>query len=176
MLDWENLKELKTPRGNVVKVARAGEVLWEKKKAYTNLADPTSPDWLVDYRVNSSGGVSAQAGYTTTNWMTCKKGDTLITNFNLQLHGQRLVMTDENGKLLGLGVYYLSNKNSVYPALSSVNEQIKYDPITNTSRYVIGMDSAGNVTGADKMLIRFAFGTDARPHDEIIITLNEDIV
>ena len=43
----------------------------------TNLADPVSEDWKENYRLNSSGGVSAETGYTTTNFIPVNHRDVL---------------------------------------------------------------------------------------------------
>ena len=48
-----------------------------KKAAYTNLADPSSADWLNGYRFSSSGNTTAFTGSVVTNWIECKRGDVL---------------------------------------------------------------------------------------------------
>ena len=45
--------------------------------SYTNLADPTSSDWLTDYRWNSSGTVSSLSGSTVTNFVPIAEGDVI---------------------------------------------------------------------------------------------------
>ena len=58
--------------GNIIITATA-----TKKLAYTNLADPSSSDWVNGYRLNSSGGTTQLAGAVVTNWIECKRGDVL---------------------------------------------------------------------------------------------------
>ena len=43
--------------------------------AYTNLADPSSPEWLVNKRINSSGQPVDGAGKTCANSIACAAGD-----------------------------------------------------------------------------------------------------
>ena len=58
--------------GNIVITATA-----TKKLAYTNLADPSSSDWYNGYRLNSSAQPKELTGSVITNWIECKRGDTL---------------------------------------------------------------------------------------------------
>ncbi len=44
---------------------------------YTNLADPTSDDWLTDYRWSSSGTLQAAVGSTVTNFVPIAEGDVI---------------------------------------------------------------------------------------------------
>ena len=51
--------------------------------SYTNLADPTSGDWLTDSRFSTSS-ISAAAGGIITNRISCAKGDTVrVKGLNL---------------------------------------------------------------------------------------------
>lgn len=43
--------------------------------SYTNLADPSSPEWLVNKRINSGGQPVDGAGKTCTNTIACATGD-----------------------------------------------------------------------------------------------------
>lgn len=45
--------------------------------AYTNRADPTSADWAVDKRLNSSAELVDATGCQTTNFFPCVKGDVI---------------------------------------------------------------------------------------------------
>jgi hypothetical protein len=44
---------------------------------FTNLADPTSADWLTDNRLNSSGGGTANPGTSVTNYIAVTNGDVI---------------------------------------------------------------------------------------------------
>lgn len=58
--------------GDIVITASAA-----KKANYTNLADPSSPDWANGERLNSSGTTTSLTGSVVTNWIACKRGDIL---------------------------------------------------------------------------------------------------
>lgn len=45
--------------------------------SYTNLADPTSSDWLTDYRWNSGNAITALSGSTVTNFVPIAEGDVI---------------------------------------------------------------------------------------------------
>ena len=45
--------------------------------SYTNLADPTSSDWLTDYRWNSGNVITALSGSTVTNFVPIAEGDVI---------------------------------------------------------------------------------------------------
>ena len=61
-----------------------GEMAEGGQPTYTNLADPTSSDWLADSRLSQSGSSPATlAGGTVTNYIPCKAGDVIrIRGFN----------------------------------------------------------------------------------------------
>ena len=67
--------------GNVVVTATATEIVVpEPSDKYTNLADPTSSDWVNNSRLSSSGTAKAEGefpGGVVTNWIECKRGDVL---------------------------------------------------------------------------------------------------
>lgn len=86
MMDFTGAKEIKTPRGNLIKIARGSEVLWEKV-LYTNWI-PRSTDasgniyngtgFKVGYYL-SSGNESAKAGVGCTGFIPVKYAD--LINF-----------------------------------------------------------------------------------------------
>lgn len=70
-----NVTALTIPEGNVKKITAAdGAVLWTAR--INNLADPTSEDWKNGYRI-SSGGVTAYAGSTTSNYVAVEPDDVI---------------------------------------------------------------------------------------------------
>jgi hypothetical protein len=68
--------------GNIVITAVAEEIVAK----YTNLADPTSADWLENTRISSSG-FPTQSGITTSNWIAVTKGDVVrIKGIDVNTH------------------------------------------------------------------------------------------
>ena len=68
--------------GNIVITAVAEEI----KAKYTNLADPTSADWLNNTRISSSG-FPTESGMTTSNWIAVTKGDVVrIKGIDVNTH------------------------------------------------------------------------------------------
>jgi hypothetical protein len=45
--------------------------------SYNNLADPTSAEWMDNYRITSTGVVEKRDGVTLVNTIPCVKGDTI---------------------------------------------------------------------------------------------------
>lgn len=170
-----NAKSAVIREGSVKKITdESGTVLWQKPAAFTNLADPSSPDWLIDYRLNSSCGVTAASGYTVTNWMHCNKGDVLrVKGLNLSAEGQRLTVLDSNGGMIN--IYYFTNSYDSYENASSIKEQVAYDAATDVSTYVMCMAGGGKLQGKDNMRFRLCYWTDACPAEDIIITINQEI-
>jgi len=85
MMDWENLKSLLTPEGNVVKVECDGEILWEKELFVNQVPLSIDTDGSIyngigyknNYRVRSGGTEAANENSVCTGFMPFKKGQTL---------------------------------------------------------------------------------------------------
>lgn len=172
-MNFSTVKTITIPEGNVTKISHDGSVLWQKPKSFTNLADPTSADWLVGYRLNSSGVPVVAEDTTVTNFIACKKGDILRVNMDLRSQGQRITGFDvDTGKNVFVG--YFTNSYSNVVSDSSIKDKITYE--NGISSYELMIGGSGNTLyGADNMTVRFSFITSAIAAEDIIITINEEI-
>ena len=59
--------------GTLTIASSSGEVT----PTFTNLANPSSSDWLVDQRLSTNGSIKDATGCTITNYIPCKYGDTV---------------------------------------------------------------------------------------------------
>ncbi len=91
-------ERLSIPEGQVVQISSGDTVLW--RKPITNLADPTSPDWLIGYRLNGSGAPIAQEGKLVTNYISCAKGDVIYikgaSSFDVNAASDRIALYTAN--------------------------------------------------------------------------------
>lgn len=134
---------------------------------YTNLADTTSSDWLVDTRLSSSGATKSSTGAVTTNYIACKENDVLrIKGLNM-----KTVLPD--------GINYPSV--CVYDT-SKVKTGVFYPQSTHSSvfvesngvvSYTLAVYNNNVQTGINIAFIRIC----GKPIDgeSVIITLNEEI-
>lgn len=80
----------------------------------TNLADPSSAEWLVNKRLNSSGAVVDAAAYgaggAVTNFIPCKNGDVIrVKGLNISNY-----YADTNGTASrGFAYFYAENKSTI---------------------------------------------------------------
>ena len=135
--------------------------------AYTNLADPSSPEWLVNKRLNSGGQPVDGAGKTCANGIACAAGDIIYVKgapgFSLTTTNDRIAIFP--GAITGEVVYcdygtvWLNNAES---------NNFGYTRKLADGYYAIHANRA-NIAN-----IRMCFNT---PEDaaSIIITRNEEI-
>ncbi len=174
---FKNAKGITIPEGSVKKITAGGVVLWEKPKAFTNLADPTSSDWLVDYRL-STGGVSASSGPIVTNYIPCKKGDVIrVKGLNIC---QLIAGSDTN---TNSRAHWLDANKSVifsnYPAEPSygfiVTDGAVYKQAFNWI-YTVGKNADGTYLSiADNIAYMRFCGALENTANDVIITVNEPI-
>ena len=145
----------------------------------TNLADPSSADWLADKRLNSSGSVATQehhgTGGAVTNFIPCKAGDVIrVKNFDPRLYYSNAT-TGDTGR--SLAYFYASNKSTI------IGKNIPADGNgwVNTNgiwTYTVGT-SLTAVSGSNSD-IRYARLTgiynSGLTAQDVIITVNEEIV
>ena len=129
---------------------------------YTNLADPTSSDWLTDQRLNSSGGGTACVGAVVTNFIPITTGDVIRV--------KGIDFTDYAN-------YSSAPKNGVFTdttAISSsvatgVNNYWTYSTENNGEIAVFTITASSNTT-------RFRLSGDLiGTAEDVIITKNEQI-
>lgn len=123
--------------------------------AYTNLADPTSDEWMKGYKIDSAdGSVKQESGVTLANTIYCGDGDIV------RIKGMTGVVT---------GLY----KNGAWYARKTVNTSIFNDG----NLIVDGDYTQFNPSFACTNLtaIRF-YGELSGPAEDVIITVNQEIV
>lgn len=140
--------------GNIVITAVAEEI----KVNYTNLADPTSSDWIIGSRFNSSGVPTEESGTAITNYIggNLATGDVIrVKGMNLTSH--RVQIYDKNkaqaslGKLSDSGYYF---------------ENITIDSTSASFTIKSSMPANGYIRFSGLLI-----GTSA----DVIITRNEEI-
>ena len=118
---------------------------------YTNLADPTSPNWKTNHRVNSSGSIVAYAGAQVTNAIYVNQGDIIrIKNCGPVTAWAYAVFEGETTETGGV----------------ILNMEASYDATTG-----IATKTVGAITNH---WLRFTLSTN-EISGEIIITKNEEI-
>lgn len=137
--------------------------------SYSNLADPTSEDWAIDSRINSSGNVvSGSTGNYVTNYIPCKMDDVI--------------------RIKGLNARALSGSNN-----TSANVLILDAAKTKLRYSALGSETGGHVT-VDGDIITVVAGhynsanytntaymrfcgclLDGYTLDDVVITVNEEI-
>ena len=136
--------------------------------AYTNLADPSSPEWLVNKRLNSGGQPVDAAGKTCANGIACAGGDIIYVKgapgFSLTTANDRIAIFP--GAITGEVVY--SDYGTVWLNNTESNN-FGYMRKLADGYYAIHVNRA-NIAN-----MRMCFNT---PEDaaSIIITKNEEII
>ena len=118
---------------------------------YTNLADPTSPNWKTNHRVNSSGSIVAYAGAQVTNAIYVNQGD--------------IIRIKNCGKVITWG-YAVFESETTETGGAIISMESSYDETTG-----IVTKTVGAITNH---WLRFTIST-ADIVGEIIITKNEEI-
>lgn len=118
---------------------------------YTNLADPTSPNWKTGYRVNSSGSIVAHSSSQVANAICVNQGDVIrIKNCGTVVAAPYMVFASETAETGG----------------AAITMQSSYDESTG-----IVTKTVGEITNH---WLRFTL-TSADIVGDIIITRNEEI-
>lgn len=143
---------------------------------FTNLADPTSEDWLTGYRLSSGGAPSASEGTTCSNFIECKQGDVLrVKGVNMRAKGDgggdKIVSYNDSKTSLFVG--YATNSYSSVVADSSIKDQITY--ADGISTYTLMMMGTGQLNSKDFSYVRVSFGLGTLSPSDLIITINEEI-
>ena len=124
---------------------------------YTNLADPSSSDWLTDTRISyssSSGATKAYTGMTTTNFFQVSKGDIIrIKGMELISNSNAVIAFYDSSKAFLSQAYF---NGSGVASLEGDVVKTSYIPNVNTA------------------YARFC-GTSPTNTSDVIITVNEDI-
>ena len=104
----------------------------EQAAPYTNYADPASPDWVKDLRINSSGVLVSQPGGIVTNFFPLTKNDVL--------RFKNIDIGRGDGGAAGRIAFYLSKDEPSY---------FQFNPNGRESKYGYSVDEASGVTTLD---------------------------
>ena len=156
--------------------------------AYANLADPTSSDWLTNYRYNSSGSLVTVSGGTTPLIMTNYLDVSQVTDFHIK--ALDLISDYTSGNNYGRVYLYDSNKNYVGFCYTSVEnnaasvfnylETASYDETVKILHWATAKENVNNqktntlLSAQDISFIRF--GGLCPDASQVVITANEEIV
>ena len=157
--------------GNVTEIGTL-----EQGATYTNLADPSSPDWLTNKRLNSSGDITDATPSLTTNYIPVKLGDFVRIRFVNIFH-------QGSGTSNATTHFYDANKNrvaSITPANANVNHIITdADGLGCSFDMTKASEKFTMVSGHSASEIQFARFVgklyDGYTKEDVIITVNQEI-
>jgi hypothetical protein len=140
---------------------------------FKNLADPTSSDWLTNYRL-STASTSAQSGAYVTNYIPCKLGDTV------RVKGMDIYCYSSNTANKSRFHLYKSDKtiaNSDCGYIHYLIDTHGFGSIDGDTTTVIAGHTGNPTTGevSDTAYIRFCGYLPTGTLDDVIITVNEEI-
>lgn len=139
--------------------------------AYTNLADPTSADWAVDKRLNSSAVLADATGCHTTNFFPCKKGDVI------RIKGMDIRYTDSAHSQNARAWFFKSDGNPCVGTYVVSDPKFVFDGVDT---FTITLDGVANIGGGNEIDIakgRFSgMLIDGYAAEDIIITVNQGII
>lgn len=148
--------------GDIVITAEAVEV----QANYTNLADPTSADWMAGYRLNSSGVAVAADGVTVTNFIAVNDGDVVrIKGIDLTVYNSVPYLEDKTVHT-SFGVSKLSSQEG----LSANNVTV-----TTTGAEFTVVDGLSTTSSTSPVKYWRFSGVLNGTADDVIITINETI-
>lgn len=162
--------------GNVVEIGTLEHSV-VPEPAYTNLADPTSGDWLVGYRMSSTGETKAESVTHVSNYIPVKVGDVVrVRGQNLFFHGS------DSG--YATQTFYNANKERIAKltyaqglgGIYGTSHTIDYEP-TGDFVYTVA-NGAEIVSGdvSDIAYVRFSGRLwNGYTADDVIITVNQEI-
>lgn len=171
-LDWleENGDENKIyilPNGNL-----AGCIV---QLGSTNHANPADADWKEGYRLNSSGTVSAQAGFTVTNFIPAKRGDVIrVKGLDFAAASEYCMVWTYNNNKTKITRAVTGMKTSSSPAEGA--KDVVSTESDGTQVYTVLQLGNGNqlaTTAVDYIRI---CGTLTGSAADVVITVNEPIV
>ena len=138
--------------------------------SYDNLADPTSADWAVNKRLNSSAELADATGCQTTNFFKCAKGDII------RVKGLDIRYTDSGHTQKARAWFFNAGGSSIVGAYPVEDSKFVFD---GTDTFTITLDGLTNISGGkEEDIVRgrlsgmlFAGYTA----DDVVITVNQEI-
>jgi hypothetical protein len=138
--------------------------------SYTNLADPTSEDWAVDKRLNSSAELADATGCQTTNFFPCVKGDVI------RVKGLDIRYTNSEHTQSARAWFFDEGGTGIVGAYPASDSKIVFDGVDT---FTITLDGLTNISGGHEedvvkgRLSGMLF--DGYTSEDIIITVNQEI-
>lgn len=141
---------------------------------FTNLADPTDEDWLINHRLNSSSKPVELNGCSVSNFIDgAKSGDTLrikgCGDLRTQGNGKICVYNSSSTPVMG---GYTANDYAEVQQVTSIKSKISYDSATDTNTFVLFTQGNGVLLSSLFSQVRLSFESLST---SIIVTLNEEI-
>lgn len=162
--------------GNVTEIGTLNHAV-VPEPAYTNLADPTSGDWLVGYRMSSTGEIKAESVTHVSNYIPVKVGDVVrVRGQNLFFHG--------SGTGYATQTFYNANKECVAKLTYAQGTSDIYGTTADADNEPVGdfvytvANGAEIVSGdvSDIAYVRFSGRLwNGYTADDVIITVNQEI-
>ena len=144
-----------------------------QQDGYTNLADPSSVDWLTDKRFSTSS-ISDEVGGIITNYISCKKGDTVRVkglNITTTLGGSRVRIRSYKGTSKidngGLTAYAICNSGNGSGESGGITTVILTEGTNSTTNAELDR-------GFDSIRLNGVLMSGYTVND-VIITVNEEI-
>ena len=139
--------------------------------AYTNRADPTSADWAVDKRLNSSAELVDATGCQTTNFFPCVKDDVI------RVKGLDIRYTNSEHSQNARAWFFKSDGNPCVGTYVVSDPKFVFDGVDT---FTITLDGVTNIGGGNEIDIakgRFSgMLIDGYAAEDIVITVNQEIV
>lgn len=150
-------------QGNVIEIG----TLEQGATSYTNLANPSSADWLTNKRLNSSAEVKEQSGSYVTNYIPVKAGDVV------RIRGLDIRYYTSNGNNASTH-FYNAEKTKLFTLAPADSQTVLWAMDETQFTHKVGSGISGDT--ASIQYVRFTgilFG--GCTVDDIIITVNQEI-
>lgn len=158
--------------GNVTEIG----TLEQGATSYTNLADPSSADWLNGQRLNSSGEAKPESVTYVTNYIPLKQGDVVrVRGLNIYYYG--------SGQNNATTHFYAENKTRIATITPRDNTNVFGNPYPNVNEpdrdFVYTVANGVTMVTGDASQIRYARFVGRLcagcTVDDVIITVNQEI-
>lgn len=181
--DFTTLKALAIPEGDVIKIERGNEILWEKAAEFKNLL-PLATDtdrktiyqgkgFITGYRLSSSGGVTKLDGMCASGFIfPCKPGDVLrIKGIKAKKGTASYVITyDSSNTKVAHGNLAHTQDGSVWLPSDNAYGNVWQEYDSNSDILTITLSS--DVFGTNFDALRFSAGVI---DENTIVTINQEI-
>lgn len=153
-------------------------------QSYTNLADPTSPDWADNKRINSSGAEVAAAGVTLTNYIPAIKGQVLrvkglnwrVSDSSSPSYGNNQIVLYDGQKnfVHALNIVANNSLNTIAPVIDDI---ITYQLFSYSTPPDSASPDSYTITNIDSVAYIRVQGHLMSGYDKnsVVITINQEI-